>query len=87
MLLAITHPPSPQLAQGEVTFIERQPVDYQLALHQHEAYCAALAGGGAQVIKLTDNLAYPDCCFVEDTAIVLDELAIITSMGVSSRQR
>lgn len=87
MRLAITHSVSPHLPQGEVTFISRQPVDYQLAVRQHDDYCAAVEKSGVRVIKLSHNLRYPDCCFVEDTAIVVDELAIITTMGVDSRRQ
>lgn len=87
MLIALTHTVSPKITEGEVTFIDRQTVSYDLALQQHDAYCKALKDCGAEVKKLSVNLDYPDSCFIEDTAIVLDEIAIITSMGIASRQR
>jgi dimethylargininase len=40
---------------------------------------------GVTVYRLTENSFYPDGCFIEDTAVVLDELAILTSMGSASR--
>jgi dimethylargininase len=87
MLVALTHTVSPNITNGEVTFIDRQVVSYDLALQQHDAYCNALENCGAEVKKLSVNLDSPDSCFIEDTAIVVDEVAIITSMGSSSRQQ
>jgi dimethylargininase len=86
MLRALTHKVSPRLAECEVTFVERSPIDLRLAARQHEDYCAALEKLGVVVRELSENESYPDSCFVEDTAIVLDEVAIICSMGVSSRR-
>jgi len=70
----------------ELTFLERRPINIELARLQHENYCAFLEACGVEVVRLSDNLHCPDACFVEDTAIVLDELAIITSMGAPSRR-
>lgn len=86
MLRALTHKTSPKLAQCEVTFVERVPIELRLAVRQHDDYCAALRELGVAVTELSENEAYPDSCFVEDTAIVFDEFAIICSMGVSSRR-
>jgi len=86
MLTAITHIVSPRINCCELTFIEREPIDYELAARQHEAYCGLLKYCGAEVLKLSANASCPDCCFVEDTAIALDELAIITSMGTAARR-
>lgn len=86
MLIALTHTVSPNIMNGEVTFIDRKAVNYDLAVQQHDIYCQALSDCGAEVKKLSVNLNSPDSCFVEDTAIIFDEVAIITSMGISSRQ-
>lgn len=86
MLIALTHTVSPNVSNGEVTFIDRQPVNYDLALQQHDAYCNALENCGAQVKKISVNPDSPDACFIEDTAIVVDEVAIITNIGSASRQ-
>jgi dimethylargininase len=86
MLRALTHKVSPGIAECALTFIERSPIDFQLATRQHEDYCAALDRLGVTVTELSENELYPDACFVEDTAIVLDELAVICSMGVQSRR-
>lgn len=85
-LTAITHLPSPNLQGGERTYVGRAPIDAALAARQHEAYRDALAGCGATVVTLDDNLALPDGVFVEDTAIVLDEIAVMMSMGAESRR-
>jgi dimethylargininase len=86
MLRALTHAVSPRIAECELTHLARTPIDLELAGRQHDAYCAALRRLGASVERLTGNAAHPDACFVEDTAIVLDELAILCSMGVASRR-
>ena len=86
MLRALTHKVSPQIVDCELTFVERAPIDYELASHQHDAYVAKLAELGVSVTDLCENEGHPDCSFVEDTAIVLDEIAVICSMGVASRR-
>jgi dimethylargininase len=86
MLRAITHTVSPIIDKCELTFIDRSPIDFQLATQQHNYYCAVLETLGIIVNTLSENESYPDSCFVEDTAIVVDELAVICSMGVPSRR-
>ena len=74
------------MERGERTYIGAEPIHGELALVQHAAYCRALESCGANVITLDANCHLPDCAFVEDTAIVLDELAVVTSMGAESRR-
>jgi dimethylargininase len=83
---ALTHLPSPKLALGERTHIARLPIDYGLALRQHEAYCQMLCVCGAEVQTLHVNRDLPDSTFIEDTAVVLDEAAVLASMGAPSRR-
>jgi dimethylargininase len=79
MQVALTNAVSPWL-------VENYPfVDFELALLQQDAYCKKLADHGVQVKKLKINCGCPDGCFIEDTAIVVDELAVLTSMGCESR--
>jgi dimethylargininase len=85
-LIAVTHLPSPRLQDGERTYVGDAAVDYALALRQHAQYCDALRTCGADVITLDVNRAMPDCVFVEDTAIVLGEVAVMMSMGAESRR-
>jgi len=70
----------------ELTYREREPIDIARAREQHRAYEACLAGLGVEVISLAAEPKYPDAVFVEDAAIVLDEIAVMTRMGASSRR-
>ncbi|KAB7645510.1 dimethylargininase [Polymorphobacter fuscus] len=74
------------LARAELTHIDRVPVDMARAYAQHDAYRAALAAAGAVVTVLPSLPDFPDCCFVEDTAVILPELVIRTRPGAVSRQ-
>ena len=62
------------------------PIDVRLAQSQHQAYCHALKGLGLKVINIEADDRFPDCCFVEDPAIVIGDTAIIARMGVKSRR-
>lgn len=85
-VIALTHLPSPRMQQCELTYVSRSPIDHELAVEQHRAYCGMLSRCGAEVLVLDANRLMPDCCFVEDTALVLDELAVMMSMGAASRR-
>ncbi len=76
----------PTLARCELTFHEREPIDLDLALAQHAAYGALLRSLGLEVVELPADPALPDCCFVEDVAVVLDEVALLTMPGAPSRR-
>lgn len=86
MLSAITRTPAPSLADCELTFLDRAAIDYDLALEQHQAYCAALRACGVDVLILPAVANLPDSVFVEDTAVVLDECAVLTHLGSQSRE-
>jgi dimethylargininase len=62
------------------------PIDVALAREQHAKYTAALAELGAEVMTIAADEAHPDCVFVEDTAVVAGEVAVITRPGAPSRQ-
>jgi dimethylargininase len=85
-MLALTHVPSPRMAECQRTFVAHAPVDYPRAVRQHAEYCAMLRRCGAEVRTLDVNLALPDCAFLEDTAVVLDEVAVLGSMGTAARR-
>jgi dimethylargininase len=87
MLTAITRAVSPSLTQCELSFIPRQPIDLAKAQSQHQAYEKLLADLGARVISLPAEPELPDSMFVEDPALVLDELAVIFPLGTESRRR
>lgn len=84
--LAITRAVSPSLARCELTHLPREPIDPARAAEQHEAYQHCLLGLGVDLVRLPAEPELPDAVFVEDTAVVLDELAIITRPGVASRR-
>jgi dimethylargininase len=86
MLLAITRAVSPAINQCEIGFIDRQEIDLAKAKQQHQQYEALLAELGAKVVSLPAEPDYPDSVFVEDPALVLDEVAIMTRMGAASRR-
>jgi dimethylargininase len=85
-VIAITRDVSPSIAHAELTHLERVPIDYERARLQHEAYRQLLASLGCQVLSLPADAAYPDCVFIEDTAVILDDMAVITRPGAESRR-
>jgi dimethylargininase len=85
-MLAITRDVARSIEKCELTFIERATIDFALASAQHRDYCRRLEALGLEIERLAADEAHPDCCFVEDTAVVLDEIAIVTSLGASSRR-
>ena len=87
MLIAITRDVSPSLAACELTHIARTPIDAALAATQHRAYQRALASLGCRVLALEAQPTLPDAVFVEDIAVVLDEVAVMTRPGAESRRR
>ena len=84
-MLALTHAPSPHMNRCQLTFHDRQPIDFARACYQHRAYCRMLRQEGFQVRTLCTHLRAPDAVFVEDTAIVLDEIAILTAPSAARR--
>lgn len=68
------------------TYVPHAEIDYERALSQHAAYCDALRACRAKVTTLDVNANHPDGTFIEDTAIVLDEVAILTPMGTPARR-
>ncbi len=86
MPVALTRPVPASLFDCELTHLARTPIDVARASAQHDAYEAALAAVGCQVRRLPAADDLPDSVFVEDVAIVLDEVAIITRPGAESRR-
>jgi len=85
-MLACTRAISPTLADCELTHLGREPLDVAGAAREHHAYEALLEQLGATVRRLPPQPDLPDAVFVEDTAIVLDDLAVITRPGAASRR-
>ncbi len=86
MYVAITREVSSSIDQCELTHFARTPIDVDLARRQHLQYEEALARLGLEVITLPEQPDFPDAVFVEDTAIVFDEVAVITRPGAESRR-
>jgi dimethylargininase len=86
MLIAITRAVSRSIERCELTHLVRQPIDLEAARRQHRAYQDALSSLGVQVISLPEEPEQPDAVFVEDTAVVLDECALLTRPGADSRK-
>jgi dimethylargininase len=82
---ALVRRPSPRLAEGLLTHIDRVPVDLDLALRQWEAYVAALRAEGWKTIEVPPAPECPDSVFVEDTVVMYDDLAVITRPGADER--
>jgi dimethylargininase len=85
-LIAITREVSPTLANCELSFHPREEIDVHTAAKQHRVYQECLARLGARVLNLEAQPELPDAVFVEDPAIVLDELAVILNSGAESRR-
>lgn len=85
-LVAITRPVSESVVRCELTHLAREPIDYARAVRQHEAYETALAALGCRIVRAPAAHDMPDAVFVEDVALVLDEVAVITRPGAVSRR-
>ncbi len=85
-MIALLREVSPSLAACELSFLERAPIDVERARAQHAHYAAELTALGCSVEWLAPLPANADAVFVEDTAVVLPEVAVITRPGVASRR-
>ena len=85
MPLAFTRAVSPRIAECALTHVDRQPINAERAASQHQAYEQALRDAGFDIVRLPELADDPDAVFVEDTALLLGEHAIITRPGTASR--
>lgn len=83
--IAITRAVSESMNDCELTHVVRTPIDVEHAREQHRAYESCLASLGCELRRIPADDRYPDAVFIEDTSIVLDELAILTHPGAESR--
>lgn len=86
MSIALVRTVPPAIARAELTHVARQPIDVARAGQQHRQYRDALERLGCTVRELPPEPDLPDSVFVEDTAVVLDEVAVITRPGAESRR-
>jgi dimethylargininase len=84
--IALVRMPASNLAEGLVTHQERATIDTELADQQWDAYVAALdaAGWDTTEVSWADQLA--DSVFIEDTVVVVDDIAVVTRPGAESRR-
>ena len=86
MRIAVTRSVPESIARCELTHLARVPIDFAVASAQHAAYEAVLQSLGCTLRHVATAHDLPDSVFVEDAAIVLDELAIVTRPGAVSRR-
>ena len=85
-LLALTREVTPAITRCELTYLAREPLDHRRAVLQHDEYERLLQALGCQVERVPAHPDLADAVFIEDTAVVLDELAVITRPGAESRR-
>jgi dimethylargininase len=84
--LALVRPPSPRLAEGLLTHLERTPVDVALAIQQWHGYVAALEANGWPTVPVAGAPDCPDSAFVEDTMVVFRGVAVLARPGADERK-
>ena len=86
MRIALTRSVPPSIVNCELTHLNREPIDFARAAEQHGLYERALVALGCTIQRLPSLSDLPDSVFVEDTALVLPEIAIIARLGAASRR-
>ena len=86
MPIAFTRSVSPSIVNCELTHLKREPIDFARAIEQHDLYERELIALGCTLQRLPDLAELPDSVFVEDTAVVLPEIAVIARPGAASRR-
>src|SRR5581483_10905431 len=87
MLTGITRGVSPEINRCELGFLTRQEIDVAKAIEQHRAYEACLRDLGVEVISLPAEPGLPDCMFVEDPAVVVNEVGPVPFAQMAARAR
>lgn len=85
-MIALTRGVPPSIDRCELTHLSREPIDHARAVEQHGAYERALVRLGCRVERLPELPDLPDSVFVEDAAVVLDDVAVIGRPGAESRR-
>jgi dimethylargininase len=84
--LAVVRPPGDSFSRAVSSHPERHLIDPGRAREQHAAYCALLRQAGAELIVLPPDDAYPDSCFTQDPAVVVDDRGLLARFGEASRR-
>src|SRR3954452_22903288 len=83
---ALVRRPSPRMAEGLVTHIERSPIDLDLAMRQWQGYVDALKDAGWEVTEVEPAADCPDSAFVEDAVVVYGDVAVLARPGAEERR-
>ena len=86
MLTAITRDVNESMGDCELTFLPRVRINAGLALQQHQQYQSALSSLGCEIVTVPTESGLADSVFIEDTAMVLDEIAVMCRPGAESRR-
>ena len=86
-LIAVTRAVSPTIVECELTHLAREPIDVAKAVAEHAVYEETLRSCGATIVHAPAEPALPDAVFVEDTALVFAETAVMTRPGAPVRRR
>ncbi|HUP88579.1 MAG TPA: arginine deiminase family protein [Longimicrobiales bacterium] len=86
-MIALTRAVPASLEHCELTHRERVPINLAKARLEHKQYEAALESLGCTIMRLPELPEQPDSVFVEDTAVVLEECAVLARPGAASRRR
>jgi dimethylargininase len=84
--VAITREVSPSIGECELTHLAREAIDIGRARAQHRQYEQCLSDLGCTIHQLPAEASMPDSVFVEDTAVVLEELTVIMHPGAETRR-
>ncbi len=86
MLTAVTRKVNDGLGNCELTFVQRARIDVDEAIRQHAQYEAILSSLGCDIVSVPSGPGLADSVFIEDCAIVLDEVAVLCRPGAASRR-
>jgi dimethylargininase len=84
--IALVRRPSSRLAEGIVTHIERQQIDYERALRQWGGYVETMSSAGWEIVEVPAAEDCPDSVFIEDTMVVYKNVAVISRPGADTRR-
>ena len=86
MLTAITRDVNAGIGRCELTFLPRVSINVDLAFQQHQQYQSILSSLGCEIVTVPTESDLVDSVFIEDTAMVLDEIAVMCLPGAKSRR-
>ncbi|KAF9412726.1 N(G),N(G)-dimethylarginine dimethylaminohydrolase 1 [Podila epigama] len=80
---------SPRFSAAALTSHDNSqaPIDMTLAHHQHEKYVEAVKRFVPNVVTVAASDSLPDCCFIEDTCVVVGKVAVVTRPGHDARRK